>query len=68
VKWFQKAAEQGHAKAQRYLGYCYQYGQGLPKDLHKAVDWYRKAADQGEAVAQCVLGNLYEEGEGVIED
>jgi len=29
--WFQKAADQGYANAQAYLGYSYRYGLGVPK-------------------------------------
>ena len=56
VKWYRKAAEQGHADAQTYLGYCYKSGQGVPKDYSEAVKWYRKAAEQGNASAQNNLG------------
>ena len=34
VKWYRKAAEQGHVYAQHSLGLMYQ-------------SWYRKAAEQG---------------------
>jgi len=55
VKWWSKAAEQGHADAQCLLGMCCEYGTGLPKDNAEAVKWYRKAADQGDAMAQELL-------------
>ncbi|MBS0647807.1 MAG: sel1 repeat family protein, partial [Verrucomicrobia bacterium] len=32
AKWYQKAADQGHAKAQFGLGFCYKKGQGVAKD------------------------------------
>jgi TPR repeat protein len=47
IKWYRKAADQGYAEAQTYLGTMYQDGQGVPKDDVEAVKWYRKAADQG---------------------
>ena len=65
VKWFQKAADQGHIKAQRYLGNCYQNGSGVIKDSRRAVDWYRKAAEQEDAQAQDNLGS---ERYGVLSD
>ena len=46
-KWFRKAAEQGHAKAQYNLGLMYDKGQGVPQDYAEAVKWYRLAAEQG---------------------
>jgi len=65
VKWFRKAAEQGYAEAQNNLGYCYEYGQGVEKNLAEAVSWYRKAAEQGHAAAQTNLGGCYKQGYGV---
>mmetsp|Transcript_6747 Transcript_6747/g.8803 ORF Transcript_6747/g.8803 Transcript_6747/m.8803 type:complete len:168 (+) Transcript_6747:89-592(+) len=32
VKWYRKAAEQGHADAQNHLGQMYQYGLGVDKN------------------------------------
>lgn len=52
VEWYQKAAEQGDATAQFYLGLCYDKGKGVAQDYEKAVEWYQKAADQGNAFAQ----------------
>jgi len=37
VKWFTKAAEQGHAKAQSYLGFCYFLGKGVAEDKAETV-------------------------------
>ena len=38
------------------LGYCYENGAGVEKDLVEAVRCYKLAADQGDAVAQVNLG------------
>jgi len=65
VKWFRKAAEQGHAEAQNNLGVCYYRGEGVPQDDKEAVYWWRKAAEQGFAAAQNHLGWIYYIGEGV---
>ncbi|WP_052046260.1 tetratricopeptide repeat protein [Candidatus Paracaedibacter symbiosus] len=51
VKWYRKAADQGHAEAQFSLGYCYNNGEGVTKDYTEAVKWYCKAAE-GHAWAQ----------------
>src|SRR5689334_9494340 len=45
-------AKQGDVKAQFNLGWLYDAGSGVPKDLKQAVDWYRQAAAQGSAEAQ----------------
>ena len=68
VKWYRKAAEQGHSNAQNYLGDCYFYGQGVAKDYTEAVKWYRKAAEQGHSNAQNYLGDCYFYGQGVAKD
>ncbi len=58
----------GGADAQRRLGFCYDKGDGVAKDMVEAMKWYRKAAEQGDAKAQCNIGNLYYRGEGVAKD
>ena len=68
VKWYRKAAEQGHTRAQFNLGFCYDEGQGVTQDYYEAVKWYRKAAEQGHAGAQNNLGVCYENGYGVTKD
>lgn len=56
VSWFRKAAEQGNASGQTWLGSRYHYGWGgLAKDDKMANYWYKKAAEQGNASA---IGNL----------
>jgi TPR repeat protein len=68
VRWYRKAAEQGHATAQYNLGWCYENGRGVEKDAREAVRWYRKAAEQGNAVAEGALGYCYHNGLGVGHD
>jgi TPR repeat protein len=46
VYWYQKAADQGDAKAQSNLGTMYAFGKGVLKDYKQAVYWYQKAADR----------------------
>lgn len=60
--WFQKAAEQGYAQAQRHLGTMYRKGLGVAQDNGKAREWYKKAAEQDDFRAllhlslMCALG------------
>ena len=69
LKWFRKAAEQGHTLAQTILGAIYLWeGQGTPKDYVEAVRWYRRAAEQGNPNAQFSLGIMYKMGWGVSQD
>lgn len=63
TRWYLKAAEQGHVRAQYSLGYIYRYGKGAPVndriDYDEAIKWYRKAAEQGHVWAQYSLGNIF---------
>ena len=68
VRWYRKAAERGHAAAQRELGSMYSEGVGVAKDDSEAVRWFRKAAGQGDACGQNALGFLYSKGRGVEKD
>ena len=68
VKWWRKAAEQGHAYAQYNLGFTYATGSGVQRNLREAAKWHRKAAEQGMLVAQYELGALYANGMGVPRD
>ncbi|MGH9605520.1 MAG: hypothetical protein ACRD3N_07450 [Terracidiphilus sp.] len=66
--WYRKAAEQGHAHAQGFLGHFYATGRGVPEDYAQAAVWSRKAAEQGDAPPQLDLGNLYYYGAGIPQD
>ena len=68
LKWYEKAAEQGHPKAQTNLGAMYYSSQSVEQDYTKAYKWTRKAAEQGDAIAQLNLGVMYFKGEGVSQD
>ena len=68
VVWYQKAADQGDARAMRSLGMAYYEGERVEQDFRKAADWFRKAAELGDFAAQRNLGYLYIKGEGVEKD
>lgn len=68
VKWYRKAAEQGHADAQYQLGECYRYGWGVKENKGLAAKWYGRAAEQEHADAQYQLGECYLFGEGLNEN
>jgi len=57
-------ANDGYAKAQANLGWMYQTGKGVEKDLKKAVEWYLKAAKQDHVIAKNNLGVMHENGWG----
>jgi len=66
VKWFRRAAEQGHADAQYKLGFAYHVGSGVKENKAEAVTWYRQAAKQGSFPAQYQLIELYRNSIGVV--
>ena len=50
--WDLKAAEQGDAGGQNYLGMMYENGLGVEKDYQQALNWYKKAASQDSPTAE----------------
>ncbi len=46
VKWYRKAAEQGHATAQYNLGVMYGNGRGVTQDYVHAHMWFNLAASR----------------------
>lgn len=70
ARWFRKAAGQGNAAAQNYLGIMYCNGYGIAKDRHEAARWFQKAARQGQrnalaAVRQEEIVRAMEEDAGL---
>jgi TPR repeat protein len=65
TKWWLKAAEQGHFKAQSNIGVLFLERKGDKESEEAAVKWFRLAAKQGDALAQCNLAFCYREGIGV---
>ena len=63
-----RCAEQGLRVAQFSLGYKYDQGEGVPRNLVEAARWYRLAAEQGDVFSQSRLGLFYSLGGGVPED
>ncbi len=61
-------AQQGDATAQYALGWLYEEGVGVAKDLAGAARWYGKAAAQDHARAQLRLGLMHAKGRGVGQD
>ena len=61
-------AKGGDAKAQCYLGCCYNNGYGVKRNIKKAVNLYKQSAAQGFGAAQCYLGLIYLKGDGMPQD
>ena len=60
-----KAANQGNAEAQAYLGWMYGTGTGISKNETEAFKWILKAAEQGHVDAQTQVGCMYSQGLGI---
>ncbi len=60
AKWYKKAIETDpkHGAAHCNLGYCYEFGCGVPKDLNKALELYEKSANLGNETGKSNLNNL----------
>ena len=56
VRWWKKAAEQGHAEAQFILGMTYTTGgDSIPENQAEAKRWLKMAANQGHSNARTML-------------
>lgn len=56
-------AERGDVAAMRNIGHLYRWGQGVEKDIDKAIHWYRMAAEKGFSRAQANLAAIYLQGD-----
>ena len=57
---FLKAAQLGEAAAQHNVGYLYDEGVGIGKDLQKALYWYKKAWRNSRQTDTCMnIAQLY---------
>jgi TPR repeat protein len=61
LRLFTAAAQSGHAPSQVTLGFLFENGSGVPKDLGTALKYYVSAANQGDATAQMRAAYLYEQ-------
>lgn len=70
LRWYTKAAEQGHMRAQCSAGVlCENGGDGAfdPRP-EEAFQWYVKSAEQGNPRAQALLASAYRRGFGCEQD
>jgi len=65
AKWFKKAADAGHGKAQWYLGRMYAKGDGVSKNSKLAIKYLQQASQNGqeEAYYDLALVYLYDNGD-----
>jgi len=66
VRWYRKAAEQGHAEAQFALALTYRYGlRGTAINGSEAKRWYLKIAERDPGLGYSSIGYMYADGAGV---
>ncbi|MCI2056586.1 MAG: hypothetical protein LKJ86_05500 [Oscillibacter sp.] len=58
IDYYLSAAKLGDALAYTNIGYLYEKGQGVKKDVNEALNWYRMAAMAGEDRAKAALNRL----------
>jgi len=64
LRWYLKAAKQGHVQGQRQAGIFFKYGQ-----LYRnAFKWLKRASEAGDGEAQYQLGIMYHYGMGMPRD
>ncbi|MEJ2686800.1 MAG: tetratricopeptide repeat protein [Gammaproteobacteria bacterium] len=66
--WLDKAAAQGHPRAEYMLGLLYAHGWGVPRSDRRALHWFAAAAHNGYVQAMYHLGWMYHKGDGVARD
>jgi TPR repeat protein len=59
--WYEKAAENGHDKAQLAIGIAYRRGQGVTRDVSLGLSWMKKAAAQRHGLAMYNIAIVHEE-------
>ena len=68
IRWYEKAATNGHPEAQVSYASLFLYGRGRPVDMTQARIWYERAAEQGHHIGQFNTGIAYELGDGADKD
>ena len=68
VKLFTEAANGGITVAKYKLGKMLLNGDGVEKDIPKAIEWLKQAAVEENEFAEYALGRLYLKGEAVEKD
>ncbi len=70
VYWYKRAAEAGVKNAWYDMAYAYYWGEGVPKDLRKALEYAQKGLESSlDADCRGIMGAIYfEGGQGLPKD
>ena len=66
VQWYTKAAELGDPYSEWTIGRYYEDGDGVPRDLDKALQWFKRAQNSGFR-AESDIASVYAEQQDLIE-
>ncbi len=58
LRWYERAANAGHVRAQYNLGLLYLKGEHVPWDGFTGMAWISKAAKSGDTKAQALVRRL----------
>lgn len=67
VPQLERLAERGNGEAQYHLGMAYWTGEGVPKNVDKAVVYFERAAANGDPLGAYKLGCLYDGQDRVLD-
>lgn len=59
IRWYKKAAKQGHQEASFNLGVIFSGNKIVPQNNAKALRWLMKSAEQGHRKSQVNLGSFF---------
>ena len=65
AEWFQKAADNGDDYGMWNIAKFYKNGNGVEKDIDKAIEYFTKSANRGHSGAMMDLARMYRRGDGV---
>jgi TPR repeat protein len=68
LKWIERAANGGSALAWTWIGWAYEDGKAVPRDLPRAAASWRRAAEMGDPPGAKALALAYRDGIGVAKD
>ena len=65
IQSWKDKSNQGDVYAPFQLGFSYEKGQGVKKNVVEAAKWYQFGAERGDFHAALTLADMYRKGEGV---
>jgi uncharacterized protein len=68
IQSWKESAKQGSIVGPFSLGYSYEHGKGVEKNLTEAAKWYFLGAERGDLQAALKMADMYLEGKGVAKE